>query len=140
MLSAAFVVSQPLKGLRANPAKSVGVRDVEPNDTKAQAVAFAFSNKRPVKLRGDFASVNDRDYFTFTAARTETIRLKTQGLGRRFTQIEVENAASQKIFETDPGDGVLNGTFVVQAGVTYTVRVRPDDGLPPRYRIKLEPQ
>ncbi len=121
-------------------AKSRLVKEVEPNDDKAQATAFALHAPSGVaQLKGRFKNNDDRDYFTFTATRSGRMTVKVRGLGGTFAKFEIETAASADVFETEPNNGVNQGSFKIQSGVTYIIRIEKNNpGDHHRYITKLK--
>jgi uncharacterized protein YdeI (BOF family) len=99
------------------------VLESEPNNTQSQADLFTFPDTGTVQLQGTAAGKKDNDFFKFTAAQSGTINVAVAATGAS-VQLEIETSASVNIFETDPKDGVDSGSFQVQAGVTYLVRLR----------------
>lgn len=99
------------------------VVESEPNNTQSQANTFAFPDTGAVQLQGTSAGKKDNDFFKFTAVESGTINVTVAATGS-LVQLEVETSASVNVFETEPKDGVNSGSFQVQAGVTYLVRLR----------------
>lgn len=116
------------------------VRESEPNDDKASANAFVLhSPSGNARLKGTFKNSGDRDYFRFTAPRSGRMQVDVRGLGGTFAKLEIETQTDRDVFETEPDDGVNSGTFRVQSGQTYVVRIekhRPGDH--PRYLVRLK--
>ena len=99
------------------------IQEVESNNKQAQANLFAFPAEGEIQLQGTSTSKRDSDFFKFTAAQSGTIAVSVQATGAD-VQLEVETAASVDVFETEPNDGINSGSFQVQQGVTYFVRLR----------------
>lgn len=117
------------------------VKEVEPNDDQGSANAFVLHRSGNARLKGTFKNNGDRDYFTFTATRSGRMNVNVLGLGGTFAKVEIETAASVDVFETEPNDGINTGSFRVNAGVTYIIRVEKNNpGDHARYvtRLKLQ--
>lgn len=99
------------------------VVESESNNSKSLANNIAFPDTNAVQLQGTSAGKKDNDFFKFTAAQSGTITVSVAATGS-LVQMEVETAASVDVFETEPNDGVNGGSFQVEAGVTYYIRLR----------------
>ena len=99
------------------------VVESEPNNTQSQANTFAFPDTGAVQLQGTSAGKKDNDFFKFSAEQSGTVTVAVAATGS-LVQLEVETSNSINVFETDPKDGVNGGSFQVQAGVKYLVRLR----------------
>lgn len=123
----------PLVGARV-------VKETEPNDDKAAATAFVLhSPSGNARLKGTFKNNDDRDYFTFTAPRSGRMQVNVRGLGGTFAKLEIETLGGQDVFETQPNDGVNRGSFDLQNGVTYIVRIeKQNPGDHHRYLARLK--
>ncbi len=99
------------------------VVESEPNNSPAQADVFTFPETGAIQLQGVAAGKKDNDYFKFTAEQSGAVTVAVAATGS-LVQLEVETSNSINVFETEPKDGVNGGTFQVQLGVTYLIRLR----------------
>lgn len=110
-------------GGTGGPGTGIAVSESEPNNTRSLANNFTFPEENSVELQGTASGKKDNDFFKFTATQTGSISVQVTATGAP-VQVEVETASGIDVFETDPNDGVNAGTFQVQAGTTYLIRVR----------------
>ena len=113
------------------------VSETEPNDSQSQARFFTFSGAGTARLLGTSASRDDKDFFTFTAPRGGLLRATVQTTNGRFAQLEIETAASVRVLETQPNDGINSASGAIQAGLTYFVRLRAPDSAAAGYVVDL---
>src|SRR5262245_56993139 len=115
-----------VEALEARALLSTLVAESEPNNRKAAADVATLDPADGVAiLSGTISSRPDQDFFRLTPATTGTIRIGVMTTGRLLGKVSVEDAAGRKLFETEPNDGVLAGSFPAQAGRTVFIRVRP---------------
>lgn len=112
------------------------VQETESNDSKSSADAFTFPETNSAQLQGISASKRDSDYFVFTASATGTIQVSVNATGAT-VQLEVETAAGVDVFETEPNDGIDSGSFQVQQGVKYYIRLRSKSTESSTYQVDL---
>ena len=112
------------------------VQETESNDSKSSANAFTFPDTNSVQIQGISASKRDSDYFVFTAAASGTIQASLSASGS-IVQLEVETAGGANVFETEPNDGVDSGSFRVQQGVKYYIRLRSKSTVSSTYQVDL---
>ncbi|MGB6042936.1 MAG: hypothetical protein WBF93_07230 [Pirellulales bacterium] len=51
--------------------------------------------------------------------------------------LEIEDTSGVNLLELEPGDGVTDGRFQVQAGRTYFIRLRAKDDVAAAYLVDL---
>lgn len=112
------------------------VVETEANNTPSKANPFAFGNLTAVQLQGTASGKRDSDFFKFTAAESGTINVAVTATGA-LVQLEIETSSSINVFETDPNDGINSGSFQVQAGVTYIIRLRSKSDANGAYQADL---
>lgn len=113
------------------------VAESESNDSKALADAFAFNAAGAAQLTGRSRNHDDKDFFVFTATQTGTVQVSVTATNGVFAQLEVERPSGIDVFETQPNDGVNSGSFAVQEGLKYFVRLRATDNVAAAYRVDL---
>lgn len=94
--------------------------EVEPNNKPDLATAAVLSASAPITLTGT-ASKRDRDFFRVQTDSAGTVTIDTGSSGVR---VSIENRAGNKLFESEPQDGVTRGSFDVAAGSVLFVRAR----------------
>lgn len=67
------------------------------------------------------SSKNDDDFFALRATASGTVQIATTSGSVKFS---IEDSRGNKVFESEPKDGVLSGSFNVTAGTTYYLRIR----------------
>lgn len=105
------------------PPPGDSIQESEPNDRKGLADRFQLAAGGAIRLMGE-TSKRDRDFFAFTAPTSGKLQAMVFSAPRQRVQFTVEDAAGNKVFETEPNNGVHGGAMDVVAGVTYYFRVR----------------
>ncbi len=98
------------------------VFEVEINDTESRATPFRATATESTVLKGTSTSKDDKDYFTFTAATTGPVSVAVTATSN--AALEVKTRAGLQLLETEPNNGVNQGTFQSVAGETYYLRMR----------------
>jgi len=117
---------------------SATTMEVEPNNNAATATIAQFDPADgAAQLAGSIANRKDRDFFQFTAPSSGSVQLAVHGDPGLVTKVEVENSHRDEVFETEPHDGIDSGSFAVEAGQTYTLRVEGKDKTIGAYTVDL---
>ena len=112
------------------------ITEIEPNDVKEAATEVSFdAADSAAEIRGEIATDRDQDFFAFTASESGAIAVVPSGAIS--PKISVENGAGEKLFETDPNDGIVQGSFQVNVGDRVYVRVRGANDSVGNYSIQL---
>lgn len=110
--------------LEAKQMLSANVPEVEPNDTQATAVVFTLdASDHAADLNGSISSITDQDFFQTTVAEGGKIQLNASSPNGLSVKVSVEDDAGNKLFETEPKNGILSGEFNVTAGEKLHLRV-----------------
>lgn len=118
-----------------NPAEIVV--ESEPNDRAAQANGAELGPDGQVTLAGVSVSDRDKDFFRITPASSGNLTVAVRPDGGQLAKLEVTNQAGADVFETEPNNGVHAGTFAVQAGATYWLRLRSPNNAPAPYLVDV---
>jgi hypothetical protein len=108
----------------------------ESNDRPTSANPFRLDGG-DAQLMGTSQSSRDKDFFVFTAEATGRLSVAVTTTSGRDARRQVEDRAGNKLFETEPNDGINEGAFDVVAGTTYFVRLRSPDKAPSSYLVDL---
>ena len=73
----------------------------------------------------------------FTASASGTLTVAVESTAGPAAKLQVEDAAGNKMIETDPIDGVNSGSFQVTAGTTYFIRLRSPNNASAAYLVDL---
>lgn len=120
------------------PAAPADVFDeVEPNDVKGTALAFAFPLANVVRITGTSVNSDDKDFFKFTAAANGTISAHVYTEDGQLANVEIESQFGADVLEIEQGDGQNSAQGQIVAGVTYFVRVRSETDGPAQYLLDL---
>lgn len=115
-------------GVVTNPPDITGagslVSESEVNDRQSQADAFSLDVTGNATLTGVSQSDGDKDFFVFTPAESGLLNVSVESGNGNFAQLEIETLAGVSIFETEPNDGINNGSVSVTGGAIYFVRLR----------------
>ena len=111
------------------------VTESENNNVKGLADVFAFDAGGTARLLGTSANHDDKDFFAFRASSSGTVSVVVTSPNGTFAQVEIENAGSVDVFETEPNDGINSGSFAVTAGMTYFVRLRATGNSAAQYQV-----
>ncbi|RIK83080.1 MAG: hypothetical protein DCC68_04510 [Planctomycetota bacterium] len=114
------------------------VVEAEPNDARSQATPFALGSDGEVQLSGTSASDDDKDFFRFTASESGVLRINVLAQNANLAALQIEDAGGNKLFETEPNDGVQSGAFHVAAGTSYSLRMRSKTNAPAEYLVELK--
>lgn len=98
----------------------VNGNEVEPNNKPELATSAVLSASAPVTLTGA-ASKRDRDFFR---VQTDSSGVVTVDTGNSGIKVSIETQSGQKLFESEPQDGVTRASFDVTAGAVFFVRAR----------------
>ncbi len=109
------------------------VSESEPNDSVNQATPLSLVVDEPRSLTGA-ATKKDRDFFVVTPSSSGTVSINTGSVGAK---VSVENRQGAKLFESEPNDGVTQGTFSVTQGQSFVLRVRGLNPSPTNYSIAI---
>ncbi|MCA9200595.1 MAG: hypothetical protein KDA87_23810, partial [Planctomycetales bacterium] len=113
------------------------IAESESNDSKSSADAFAVNHANAARLTGTVADRNDEDFFRFTATESGRIRIAVSSPSGNLAKLEVEDQLGNNILETEPNDGVNADSGMVQAGVTYFVRLRTPNDSAAEYAVDV---
>jgi hypothetical protein len=116
-----------------------GTYDSPSDDTPAGAVSFSLDESGHAILRGVATGPDERDFFVFVAPSTATLQVAVSSPNGNLAALEIENAASEAIFETEPNDGVNAGQFAVIAGQSYVLRLKSPNAGDAEYVVELGP-
>lgn len=93
------------------------------------------------QVTGDSANERDKDYYSFTAAASQTLTVTVApDANGRYAEVEVKNGTTgRKIVELEPGKtGVASVRIPVTAGASYVIKVNsPSDYVAVGYTIDL---
>lgn len=112
------------------------LQETEPNDRQRTADRFSLAPGDSIRLTGE-SSKSDKDFFRFTASSSGQVETMVFASPGRRVQFTVEDAAGNKVFETEPNNGVNGGTFDVVAGTTYFLRARGTRDAVAAYNVDL---
>ncbi len=113
-----------LELLEARALLSTLIAESEPNDRARLADQVTFDpTDNSADVTGTIATRNDRDFFQFRSPGAGTADLSFAS-NTVVGKVSVEDAAGNKLFETEPNDGVNSGSFAIQAGQNVFIRVR----------------
>jgi hypothetical protein len=113
------------------------IGESEPNDRKEQANAVDLGTDRLAQLQGVSAGQRDKDFFRFTASASGTLNVGVESTAGPTAKLQVEDAAGNKMIETEPNNGINAGSFQVTAGTTYFIRLRSPNNAPAAYLVDL---
>lgn len=114
---------------------SATVVETEPNEYYASN-SFQLTPEEPTQLVGEISDANDRDFFRFTAEADGRVSVGVDPNAP--VDVEVETSQEQEVFENEPRDGLFSGSFRVEQGTSYRIRVRDADlGGPASYTVDL---
>lgn len=110
------------------------------------ATPITFTETEPgvftAQLTGSSAGERDRDYYSFTAATTETLTIEiVPDATGRYAEVEVKDGATgRELLELEPGeDGIATGQMPVVAGKSYVIKVESsEDRLAVDYTVNLK--
>lgn len=122
--------------LEARQMLSATVHEVEPNNEQDTATRFNLdAADHAAELVGEISNVEDEDFFRFTPG-AGSMHLDASSPNGLSVKVAVEDELGNKLFETEPNDGVLSGDFEIAAGRTVNIRVegKNDTG---SYTIRL---
>jgi hypothetical protein len=112
--------------------------EIEPNDKAATATIAQFDpSDSAAQLAGNIATRKDRDFFQFTAPSSGSVNLTLAGTSGLVPKVEVENSQRAEVFQTEPHDGINSGSFAVEAGQSYTLRIESKDKTIGAYTVDL---
>ncbi len=124
-------VTQPPSGIGNQLAET------EPNNRKSQATAADLGSDGLLTLQGVSTDKRDKDFFRFTPATSGNLNITVRADGGQLAKLQIENAAGEDLFETQPNDGVNAGSVAVEGGQTYFVRMRSPNREPAPYLVDL---
>lgn len=114
------------------------VAESEPNNTRGTADVFSLDPADGrAQLNGRINRADDQDFFRFVATETGAMSIRVVSGTALTGKIMVENANRVELFESEPHDGINEGTFNVVAGQTYRIRMRGADHTAGRYTVQL---
>ncbi|MDX1927687.1 MAG: hypothetical protein SFV81_14290 [Pirellulaceae bacterium] len=109
------------------------VVEAEPNNDASQAVQLSLVANEPRTLTG-VASKKDRDFFIVTPTSSGTVSIDTGNSG---IKLSIETRQGSKLFESEPNDGVTQGSFTVTEGQVLVLRARGLNSAPTNYSIAV---
>lgn len=113
------------------------VTETEPNDSSSTANLFGLGSDGSVTLEGVSQDSDDKDYFRFTATESGILRTNVLSPNGNFAAFQIEDANDNKLFETEPNDGINTGAFHVDAGASYRIRLRSKTDSAAEYSVEL---
>jgi hypothetical protein len=111
--------------------------EAEPNDRKAAATAADLGTDGLGQLQGTVNGRRDRDFFVLTPTTGGTLTVTVRAGDGSTAKLQVEDAQGNKLFETEPNDGIHSGSFAVTAGGQYFIRLRTHQDAPTGYLVDL---
>lgn len=120
-LSLGAVVTPPITPPTTPPPSGTPatvLTELESNNSKATANKADLGAS--LRIQGT-SSKSDDDFFALRATTTGTVQISTKSGSVKLT---IEDARGNKVFESEPNNGILSGSFTVTAGTTYYVRIR----------------
>jgi hypothetical protein len=127
------------EGLERREVLSTVVFESEPNDRSSQADIVQFDTAdKAADVSGKIASRNDQDFFRFRASASDVVNLTVVDSPSLVAKITVEDGRGQKLFESEPNNGVNSGSFAVSAGQNIFIRVRGQDKTTGDYTVHLK--
>jgi hypothetical protein len=112
------------------------LRELEPNNIKAQATVANLGSDNFQRLTGTSQSDDDRDFFVLTPTKSGRLNLHLSYEGQPI-KLEIENAAGLELGEIETNDGVFSGSIQVQAGQKYFLRLRSAEDTRSTYFVDL---
>lgn len=116
-----------------------GTHEQPDDDVPASAVPFSLDADGKATLSGVASGEDDRDFFSFVAPSTTTLSVAVSSPNGNLAALEIENAAGETVFESEPNDGVNAGQFAVVAGQTYVLRLTSPNAGDAQYVVELGP-
>lgn len=115
---------------------STTVLESEPNDAKESADFFSFpTTDGTAVLRGLVANSRDKDFFAFTVRASTTLSVDVGTTNGVIAKLDIEDNLGNKVFETQPNNGINAGSTTVVPGRTYFVRLKIQDAIPAAYDV-----
>lgn len=111
--------------------------ETESNGSQSSANRFRLGSDGAIQLQGTSRNDRDKDYFTFVPEVSGTLTVNVASPNGNFAALEIEDAASVDVFETEPNDDVNSGTSQVVAGTQYFVRLRGKTATAADYEVNL---
>jgi hypothetical protein len=117
---------------------SATIFESEPNNVKAAAdIVRLDPADQSALIQGAISTRTDQDFFRYRPTESGTIRIRIGDDSTLDTKITVEDRLGHKLFEAEPHNGVVNGTFRVVAGIDVLIRVRGQSHTVGNYSIAL---
>lgn len=105
--------------------------EVEGNNSKSTANRANLGAS--LQIQGS-SNKNDDDFFALRPTASGKVQLaSTSGA----VKITIEDTAGNKVFESEPKNGVTSGSFTVTAGTTYYLRIRGQNAVLDPYLVDL---
>lgn len=120
-----------------DPPVSHVTREAEPNNSVSRANAAELSADGHGTLEGVSDNKRDKDYFVIQPTESGTVHVRVNAAGGDIAKLEVKNAQGIQLFDTDPNDGINSGSFQVEAGQRYLLRLRAPDKAPAPYLVDI---
>lgn len=126
------------EGLERREVMSATLFESEPNNTKLSADLVQLDSvDNAAVVRGLIANRNDEDFFRYRPTVSGPLSLSLTDDASLAAKISVEDVRGQKLFESEPNNGVGGGVFQVTAGVDVIFRVRGQKKTTGDYAIQL---
>ena len=117
---------------------SATIFESEPNNTKATAdVVQLDATDNAAQVSGAIINRKDEDFFRYQPTADGTLSLNLNDGPTLSAKISVEDAAGRKLFESEPRNGVANGSFPVTAGQDVFIRMRSQNSSIGSYTLQL---
>lgn len=102
---------------------------------------IVFSSEGTAELTGTTVSERDRQYYSFTAAATQTLNVSiVSDANGRYADVEIKHGTTgRELLELEPSeDGIATGQLAVVAGTSYVIKVNsPYDRISVGYTVNL---
>ncbi len=126
------------ESLERREVMSATIFETEPNNTKRTADPVQFDVvDNAAELRGTVANRKDEDFYLYRPTSAGTVYLALSDSPTLAAKISVEDSAGQKLFESEPNDGVTSGSFNVAAGRNVYIRLRGQNKTTGDYTVQL---
>lgn len=127
-----------IESLERRDAMAATIFESEPNDRRGSAdlVTLDAGDGRAT-VQGSIGTDRDQDFFRLNPTAGGTMSLRLADNSTLAAKIAVEDIFGNKLFESEPNNGVTSGEFTVRGGVPVFIRVRGQSGSIGDYTIQL---
>lgn len=113
-------VTPPVSPPVVPPIGTTGSILVERESNNTKSTANRADLGPTLQIQGT-STKRDDDFFALKATTSGTVQIATSSGN---VKLSVEDARGNKLFESEPNDGITSGSFTAVAGTTYYLRIR----------------